>query len=255
MKKFYFALFALAAAFAITPTALADAPKLQDFTIATDSGVNFYDPGTTAPGLDLSVYNTSTGLGTITFTDTTLGSDTFAIWWDEEVGVPFYNEFGSTGGTLTDPNESWEIGDAYASSIYGDASYDALLNKNLLAGTTSNYLGTCVGSDCNGDASTALGYDYSLTSGEEEVITLTVSQSAPSSGFYLQQTNPQEDCNAQGLDCTSGDVYFSLSAEEEAIGSGPSPTPEPSTWLLLGTGLLGLAFVAFRRAKASGVTF
>jgi hypothetical protein len=38
-----------------------------------------------------------------------------------------------------------------------------------------------------------------------------------------------------------------------ATASG-SPVPEPSSLLLLGTGLLGLAFVAFRKAKSSGLT-
>jgi hypothetical protein len=46
-----------------------------------------------------------------------------------------------------------------------------------------------------------------------------------------------------------------ITLQDTGVGSSEAlvPAPEPSNLLLLGTGLLGLAFVAFRKAKSSGV--
>lgn len=243
-------------------SSLAD-PLLQEASFNVNG--TFYDSGTTPniftaiSGLNASGFNTSSGLGTLTFTYNpgTAGPAFFDIFLDEEVGVPFYNEYGSTGGSALAAGEKWEIGDSFASTIYSDVQNNTLTNTNLLPEGASNYLDTCTGA-CNGDAATALGYSFNLASGYKEILTLTTSNTAPGSGFYLEQTNPNDASNG-GAD---SNVYFSMTATQVPIGTKPPPPPppsipEPSTWVMMVTGL-GAGVMRLRsrvQRKLSGKVF
>jgi hypothetical protein len=57
------------------------------------------------------------------------------------------------------------------------------------------------------------------------------------------------DTFAATTDGPAGDPDYQID-----FTAGVSETPEPSSWLLLGTGLLGLGFVAFRKDKATALT-
>ena len=193
-------------------------------------GTLFYDYS--APGMNAAGYSDSTGLGTIVFTDNpgAPGSHSFTAFIDQSLNLPFFNEFGTAVGAPA-AGQSWQIGDSFASSIYGNTQLGLLSNANDLQGQLSNFSTNCVGATCNGDAAFAMGFNFTLGANQLEVITLNFSATPPPSGFYLQQTHPIDPSTTAPLN-----VYFSGTALT-APTSGPPATPEPATAVLAAVSL------------------
>ena len=236
---------------------------LQDALFNVNGSVT---DGFSVPGLDTSSFNTTTGEGTLVFTFNpgAAGSYFFDSWFDNTLNTPFFNEYGAVSGTAA-VGQSWEIGDAQLYYNYpgptfpappgtdiGDNTWDnTLSDANELPGDADNYLNDCTaGSSCNGDASMAMGFAFSLAANQFETITLNLSETAPNSGFYLQQIHPADPNNLSQLN-----LYFTGSA---VTGSGgpPPPTPEPSTWILVSSviaGFLLLRSKEFWRARLKAI--
>ena len=218
-------------------SALAD-PVLTDviFNVNGTTTVSSF----AVPGLDTSAYNTATGLGTLTFTYNpgVAGTSFFDVMFDLDINSSvFQNEYGTAVGT-PGAGFSWEVGDYGATTppdIFDDTLNNTLGNVNLLPGKTDNFNDNCSGPTCNGDAAMAQGLSFTLGANQEEIITMTLSTTLPTSGFYLDQTHPVD-----ASDKTQQDVYFTMSATTKSTGT--SPVPEPSTWMMLATGMgAGLA--------------
>jgi MYXO-CTERM domain-containing protein len=196
----------------------------------------------------------------------TFGPGTYnvGLWLFEElVPVSGYDEYGTTGGSLG-AGESWQIDvpdydyngsdpnfgslPSGAGSIIANTEAGTLADKNYVTGNTDAFDFVCSGSaTCNDFTSTALGYSFTVGSGDSGKLSFTESTTAPTSGFYLEQIAPVDGANS-----TKMDYFYSASLSiTPTCTVNCSAVPEPSSAfpLMAFAGILALA--VWRRRSAA----
>lgn len=209
------------------------------------------------------------GLGTVTLS-LNPGSYNVDFWLFEEL-VPNsgYDEYGTTGGSLGS-GQSWQIDvpdydynaitdpnygglPSGAGTIIANTAANSLSDTNYVPGGTDSFLNLCTDSPtCNDYTSMALGDSFTVDPGYVGSLSFTVSETQPTSGFYLEQIDP-------GITGTTANYYFSESFSQTpvCITNGPNncgAVPEPSSLVPeLAFSIVGAVWFVIRRRRSAAV--
>lgn len=224
MKRVFHALllFMITALFYSTASAT---PVLYDWAFNIDGTITTAPADYDTSGMPVAGALGTNDLGTLTYTTSVAGAHSFLAFFDYEIDeatTTFFNEYGATFNS-PEATQSWEIDEP--GYVFGDI-YDNFEN-NTLDNTNA------ITSAAPDDVSWAMGWDFNLAAGEKATISLVFTDLAPLSPFVLKQTD----------DVTGESIYFYSTLEIR----GDGVIPEPGTFLLLGTGLLGLTAVGRRK--------
>jgi hypothetical protein len=226
----------LLALLALSQAAVASSTGLADWCVNVNGDINTacnggggggVSPGNNASislaGFDTTLSPGTNSLGSIVITLNPGFSGYASFYADYDLDYAAYGSFQDSAtvhGALPS-NWSYEANDPNASNIFSDFAGNALSNANNV-GTPSGPPAPC----CDVAFALSIG-NLNNTSGSDETLTFLVSTVAPTSGFYIQQTNVD-----------GGDSIYLSAAQSNT--SNPSPVPEPSTLVLAALGVLSM---------------
>ena len=210
-----------------------------DASSVTDNPSNACNGGTNAPlssvdssSFDMTLEPASNNLGSVTITLSPGLNQYVALYADYDVDFATFgtaDDSATTAGTLP-TNWTYELDDPNLGNLFSDFASNSLGDFNNV-GTPSGPPNECC------DAAWALGIgNLNVLAGGTGTVVYHISTTAPTSGFYLQQTNTD----------TQDSIYLSATVN---ITNPVNATPEPSTFVPAALALMLCGGLVLARRK------